>query len=199
MASISAKMRERVAGILSVGYEACLEPLAMKARIDEEILYDWIDRYKRQCERNPSALEIAIDGYTFLWDETYERIIAVYGIATTELVNGVEPREQARTAYYYRNFVSRYDEAKYDTGHFIAHSIGGRMDINLFPQKREVNRGHSAEGAVYRRMENYALKHPETLVFSRPFYFDDTWRPYFLEYGVLRESSGLWVNVFENI
>jgi hypothetical protein len=73
------------------------------------------------------------------------------------------------------------------------------MDMNLFPQKREVNRGRSLEGRVYRKMENYALQHPETLVFSRPIYFDDTWLPFFLEYGVLKRESGLWINMFNNI
>ena len=73
------------------------------------------------------------------------------------------------------------------------------MDMNLFPQKRELNRGHSVEGSEYRKMENFALLHPGTLVFSRPIYFDDTWRPYFLEYGVKSESVPFWVRVFDNV
>lgn len=199
MVSINTEMRKRVENILNVEYTLCPEPLAMKAQIDEGISYDWIEKYKKQCEKNPSVIEVVVSGYTFLWDETYERVIAAYGITTPELVSGVKPREGARMAYYYRNFVRRYDESKYDTGHFIAHAMGGGMDINLFPQKREVNRGYSAEGSIYRKMERYASEHPETLVFSRPLYFDDTWRPYFLEYGILKKDSGLWIKVFENI
>jgi hypothetical protein len=71
-------------------------------------------------------------------------------------------------------------DVKSDTGYFIAHSLGGGMDINLFPQKRIVNRGYSPEGSLFRKMENYALRHPDTLVFSRPIYFDDSWYPLFL-------------------
>ncbi len=34
----------------------------------------------------------------------------------------------------------------YDKGHFIAHYSGGPIDINLFPQHRDVNRGWSSQG-----------------------------------------------------
>ena len=199
MESISIEMRERVETILNIDYSPYTDPYDMKAQIDNTISYEWIDKYQKQCEEKVSALSIVIDGYTFLWDETYERVVAVYGMTTSELLNAVKPREKSRTAYYYRNFVKRFGETKYDTGHFIAHSIGGRMDINLFPQKRDINRGYSKEGSIYRKMENYAKKHPETLVLSRPIYFDDTWRPFFLEYGVWVADSGLSLKVFDNI
>ena len=43
-----------------------------------------------------------------------------------------------------------------DRGHFIAHSIGGGLDINVFSQARALNRGASEQGKRYREAENTA-------------------------------------------
>src|SRR5947209_6594094 len=45
--------------------------------------------------------------------------------------------------------------ARADRGHFVAHTAGGPMDMNLFPQRRDLNRGWSAQGKQYRLMERY--------------------------------------------
>ncbi|HEX8831883.1 MAG TPA: hypothetical protein VF705_11995, partial [Longimicrobium sp.] len=60
----------------------------------------------------------------------------------------------------------------------MAHSMGGSLDINIFPQRSAVNRGRSPEGKRYRAMERYAAAHPGTFVFSRPLYGDHTWVPH---------------------
>jgi hypothetical protein len=206
MCVISAEIRKRLDEMFRIDYALCLgqnpeflTPQGLKTQIINKIAFDWMDMYDIQCEMKSSILEITIDGYTFLWDETYERVVVVYGIASDELINKVKQRDRPRIAYYYRNFIKDIENSQYDTGHFIAHSLGGGMDMNLFPQKREMNRGYSESGSVYRKMENYALRHPETLVFSRPIYFDDTWRPFFLEYGVLKDVFELWWNIFDNL
>ena len=37
-----------------------------------------------------------------------------------------------------------------DKGHLLSHASGGELDINLFPHRRELNRGWSEEGKLFR-------------------------------------------------
>ncbi len=86
-------------------------------------------------------------------------------------------------------------------GTLHCHSVGGavdRLEVNVFIQRRDLNRGWSEEGRRYVAMEKYAASHPGTFLFSRPLYEDQTSRPTFLEYGVLKETGELWVEVFDN-
>src|ERR1035441_7538606 len=79
---------------------------------------------------------------------------------------------------------------------FIAHSIGGAVDgveMNVFVQRRDLNRGWSAEGKTYREMESYCSSRSGTFCFSRPIYLDGTARPSFVEFGLLKEDNKLWV------
>ena len=90
------------------------------------------------------------------------------------------------------SFLTTTIDSEIDAGHFIAHSLGGGLDMNIFPQKRSLNQGRSEEGKVYREMERYPLLNPSTFLFIRPIYFDYSERPYFLEYGVLRSDAVFW-------
>jgi hypothetical protein len=72
------------------------------------------------------------------------------------------------------------------------------LEINVFVQRRDLNRGWSAEGKLYRSMEKFCLEHPGTFFFHRPFYNDCTSRPCALEFGVLKPSGELWVERFKN-
>jgi hypothetical protein len=85
-----------------------------------------------------------------------------------------------------------------EKGHFIAHCIGGGLDINVFSQARDLNRGLSAEGRVYREMEKYCHANPGTFCFSRPVYADTTSVPRWLKFGLTKEDGRLRVEVFEN-
>jgi hypothetical protein len=88
--------------------------------------------------------------------------------------------------------------AQFDKGHFIAHYLGGGTQLNLFAQRRDLNRGWSAEGKLYREMERYCFEHPGTLCFHRPIYLDDSSRPAALDFGLLRQDGRLWVARFDN-
>ena len=90
------------------------------------------------------------------------------------------------------------DSSGRDKGHFIAHAIGGGLDMNVFSQARDLNRGISEQGKVYRLMERYCYENAGTFCFSRPVYEDATSVPRWLEFGLLREDGSLWVEVFEN-
>jgi hypothetical protein len=80
---------------------------------------------------------------------------------------------------------------------FFAHTMGGGLDINLFPQAARVNRG-----GLWRQMENYCARKPGTFCFVRPIYADTSWRPAQIEYGIIKVEAGrpphLWRHLFEN-
>src|ERR1019366_8678581 len=85
-----------------------------------------------------------------------------------------------------------------DRGHFLSHAAGGELDINLFPQRRELNRGWSPQGKVFRQMERSVANNPGTFHFHRALYDDDTWIPCRLEYGVLENDLEWWITRFIN-
>ena len=122
------------------------------------------------------------------------RLVAVYGrvgnIAGLEL-----PSAKLR-----QRFIGQTEKwiGPVDKGHFIAHTLGGSSNMNIFPQVRELNRGWSEEGKKYREMERYAAQNPGMMVFSRPIYSDGTMWPRFLEFGLLKPDGELWVEVFDN-
>ncbi|KAA6302858.1 MAG: hypothetical protein EZS26_001028 [Candidatus Ordinivivax streblomastigis] len=86
-----------------------------------------------------------------------------------------------------------------DRGHFIGHTIGGDILINIFPQRRDINRGHSEKGKIYVSMEKYLRQNSGIFCFSRPVYFDFSNRPYLLEYGYITKDFKLFVEIFENV
>jgi len=89
----------------------------------------------------------------------------------------------------------------WDKGHFIAHSIGGAVagsELNVFVQRRDLNRGWSPAGRRYRAMESYCAANAGVLCWSRPVYNDGSAMPLQIEYGVLRPDGELWVETFEN-
>lgn len=83
----------------------------------------------------------------------------------------------------------------WDRGHYIAHSIGGTVDgneANVFLQLRSMNRGR------YRTLENYCLRNPGVLCFSRPLYVDVSAHPGYVEFGVLKPDGELWIERLPN-
>jgi hypothetical protein len=79
-----------------------------------------------------------------------------------------------------------------DKGHFIAHCIGGvGLDINVFSQERNLNRGWSESGKTYRQMERYCYEHAGTFCFSRPVYAHGSSVPRWLEIGVMEQDGSL--------
>ena len=70
--------------------------------------------------------------------------------------------------------------------------------MNIFSQARDLNRGISEQGKVYRLMERYCYENAGTFCFSRPVYDDASSIPRWVEFGLLRDHGSLWVEVFEN-
>jgi hypothetical protein len=121
-----------------------------------------------------------------------DRVVAVWGVSAPPPA----PRDAARLQGFLRGVWSRAFRGD-DRGHFFAHTMGGGLDINLFPQSARLNRG-----GLWRRMENYAARHPGTFCFVRPIYDDPSWRPARLEFGLFKtataDPAAFWGHVFDN-
>lgn len=122
-----------------------------------------------------------------------DRVIGVFGTSVP-----VRRRRRGGFPDGWLEAPEELDGSTRDKGHFIAHSIGGGLNVNVFSQNRELNRGASEQGKTYRQMERYCYEHPGTFCFSRPIYADTTSIPRWLEFGLIREDVNLWVDVFEN-
>jgi len=128
------------------------------------------------------------------YDQTIEdRVVAVLGTSARA--------EEKRDASRSRVWVGPTEEllgTERDKGHYMAHCIGGGLDVNVFSQERRLNRGWSPQGKIYRQMETYCYEQPGTFCFSRPVYGDGSSIPRWLEFGLLKADQTLWVEVFDN-
>jgi hypothetical protein len=86
----------------------------------------------------------------------------------------------------------------YDKGHFIAHCNDGQLDQNIYPQLKELNRGLSPQGNLFRSMERYCQNNPGIFYFVRPIYTDLTSIPDKIDFGILTRQNGLLLNRFDN-
>jgi hypothetical protein len=180
--------------------------------LSDELPHQWVDLYKRLSPQPANVHRIKIGSYEYLYDFSTElvksermkieemvedRLVAVHG--RTQLSR--RKREDSILRGFPRGpieYIESFLRASYDRGHFIAHTLGGGLNINIFPQKTDINRGWSGDGKLYRSMEIYCQKNPSTYCFSRPFYAGQSGHPFAIEFGVLRADGTLWVNVFPN-
>jgi len=64
-----------------------------------------------------------------------------------------------------------------------------RTEVNVFVQLRAVNRGWSKGGKLFREMEAYCEAYPGTFCFNGPTYEDQTARPAFIEFGLVKRDG----------
>jgi hypothetical protein len=177
---------------------------SITAFLAEELPYDWRDAYLDHTARAAHILRVLDEGFTYLFD--YYSTLGETGTGMVEdrLVCAFGTSRQAstkRNTNRQRGWVGPTEKtfgAHRDKGHYIPHSLGGGLEINLFVQSRELNRGWSLPGGVYRSMERYGLDHPGTFLFNRPLYADGTAVPAMLEFGLLKADGQLWVERFAN-
>lgn len=183
------------------------------AFLSDELPYEWRDAYLAMTPRLTRIDRIRLGTFEYLYDDlaTLEalgevpysptaeaRIVGVLGISSPA------PRLRASDDRRLRGFIGPTNSefgAEWDKGHYMAHELGGSvsgMEANVFIQRRSLNRGWSTEGKLYRAMERYCRDHAGTFCFSRPIYRDETSKPSFVEFGVLRAANDLWVHVFDN-
>ncbi len=159
---------------------------------------DWCHQYNAQFG-DANISEINLDLAVFLFDHVAERVVLAYALSVDQLMK----RDTSRMSGFPNVNVSvkaALEENAFlaDKGHFLGHASGGILDINLFPHRRELNRGWSAEGKRFRKMERYVADNPGSFFYHRPEYDDRTWIPNCLEYGVLLNDSAWWVEKFQN-
>jgi hypothetical protein len=123
-----------------------------------------------------------------------DRTVCCYGFS-------IEQRKNRKTNDYYMKYneARKWSDKKTDRGHFIAHSIGGDIFTNIFPQKRDINRGTSEKGKIYREMEKYLKNNIGVFCFARPIYFDFSTRPFILEFGYITKDYHIKVEYFDNV
>ena len=190
-------------------HDAGLEGTTVVLYLLQHLPFKWRDLYVAAASRPTNivrfscrSFEHIFDLYSELelmgevpYDQTVEdRVVAVFGTSARP----DEPREGTRM----RGWLGETGEilgATRDKGHFIAHCMGGGLEVNVFSQDRKLNRGWSPQGKTYRQMEKYCQGHPGTFCFSRPIYADTSSVPRWLEFGVLKEDETLWVEVFDNL
>ena len=184
------------------------------ACFNEHLPFHWRDAYLKMTLRPTDIVKVigGIErGFVYIYDHHPEmqppsanipdttiepRLVCVYRISA--------PQKLARDDYRLKGWVGPTGKmfgAQWDKGHFIAHSLGGAVDgteLNVFVQNRRFNRGWSAEGKTYRKMEKYCAAHPRTFCFSRPFYNDQSAKPAFIEFGLLKADNELWIECFDN-
>jgi len=178
----------------------------------EELPYEWASAYRESSTHQTNILRIRIGGFEYLFDYASElaelesveenksiesRLVAVHGKSQTEKRKRKDSI-MSRQPLGPIEFIEPLRRTRYDRGHFIAHSIGGDLNINIFPQPTEINRGWSNSGKLYRSMERYCQINAGTYCFSRPLYKAGSWHPYVVEFGVLKANGALWVNTFSN-
>ncbi len=176
----------------------------------DEVSTYWPREYVKTFPKHGEITLQNFQGFSFLidhiWPEVEEkdiakelpetRVISFFGISNKNVVKENIYRRRVGWGPIRGNYAIYGGD--YDKGHFIAHGFGGPVDVNIFPQRRDVNRGWSEEGKRYRKMEKYVAANPGTLVFSRPIFKDLTDCPYSLEYGYFDTGLKLHVDTFPN-
>ena len=112
------------------------------------------------------------------------------------------PNVSKRNAYRLRQYAGSFKGIPqlegYDKGHFVAHCNDGQLDQNIYPQLKELNRGFSAQGKLFRSMERYCQNNPGIFYFVRPIYSDLTCIPDKIDFGIFTQQGGLLLNRFDN-
>ncbi|HMK06175.1 MAG TPA: hypothetical protein VK476_01510 [Flavobacterium sp.] len=169
----------------------------------EELPYLWFAAYKSASSHEANVNRFWHNTFEYIFDdcstsEIEARLVAVVGKSNP--VKKLRAKDDNRLKGWIGPTQKTFGH-EWDKGHFIAHSIGGAIDgveVNVFPQKRAINRGRSSEGVLFRQMEIFCGQNPGTFCFNRPLYRDESARPAYFEFGVLKPDNTLWVHLFDN-
>lgn len=189
--------------LLNAGQESATDPSSF---LQDSLPLLWRDAYLSAISHEPNLVrfrhrtfEYICDLYSQLeltgsvpYDQTIaDRVIGVFGTSS-------KAQETCDAKRVRIELSEELEGTRRDDGHFMARSIGGGLDVNLFSQDRLLNRGWSGQGKIYRRMEKYCRVQEGAFCFSRPIYCDGSNVPRWLEFGVLKNDQTLWVEVFDN-
>ncbi|MBK9728982.1 MAG: hypothetical protein IPO86_12780 [Saprospiraceae bacterium] len=170
----------------------------------EELCKMWSSEYKLITQSKIELVTLKDScGFHYLYDchqeyQDYSESIKSNKIKSDRVVAafGFTKNSEVKRDIYRMKTIA--NQPGYDRGHFIAHSMGGNLDQNLFPQKSTFNRGHSSEGKLFRAIENFCTRNQGIFLFSRPIYNDLGWIPVYIEYGFLSETGDIFIYRFSN-
>jgi len=199
---------------LDTPYQALLasvENLNQEARIAfllEELPHQFHEKYLLMTDHPTNLCRYFFNKFEYIYDD-YSQLKVTGAVPVSPTIEsrvvGVlgrsVPTPAKRDASRLQGWVGgteKYLGMDTDKGHFIAHRIGGGLEVNIFAQRRDINRGWSERGKVFRSMERYCGQHPNTFCFNRPIYVDETSRPAAIEFGLMKISGELWVEKFDN-
>ena len=180
-------------------YQRADKPIPSELKCWEEQVAQWYTEYQTYTF-DAHLLEMNLELAVFVFDATRERVVLAYAISTEQL----NKRDVSRIIGFPNVNASTQKDGQdkgaffSDKGHFLGHASGGELDINLFPHRRELNRGWSAEGKRFRAMGRFVAENSGSFFYHRPVYDDDTWVPSSLEYGVLKNDTFWWKDHFIN-
>jgi hypothetical protein len=153
----------------------------------------WCQSYEAMPGSSDDIVAVEQENYTHLFDLRAERVVVAFGLSTKNLIKRDASRMKGFLGKMSDRFLGRGDK-----GHIMSHGQGGGMDINLFPQRPDVNRGRSLSGKVYREMERYCAANTGSFCFSRLLYDEPSWVPFEIEYGVLYHPRQFRIERFTN-
>jgi hypothetical protein len=181
-------------------------PAVMKFFVDF-VADVWIDLYIDRAGYSDDITLQYYYKYAYIFDDTSTALQNGYHEYSQPRVLGAFGISHGEVDKKNRKIMRRHPNASvagtklsglaYDNGHFMSHLSGGSIDLNLFPQRRDVNRGWS-EWRRYRDMERFVCNNPGTFAFSRPIYDDLTIVPSQLEYGYYDLDLNVHFETFPN-
>ena len=164
----------------------------------------WCDAYRRMTAQLPQLLTVTDGGYQYIFDlvatgsgsQAHDRVVVCWGRAHAPQGN----RDADRMSGFIGSSASLDANTLRDKGHMMSHGTGGGLDINLYPQRRDLNQRRKSNPAsyVYAAMEKYTREHQDIFYFNRLLYNDHTWIPRWIEFGLVKLDGSLWVEVFDN-
>jgi hypothetical protein len=177
---------------------------------NEEIIYEWVEAYKNDTPAFGTITIQNFRGFCFAIDDGNQlaaakqlegeilesRVVGAFGISK-QAADSKNRSVMRRWIGQSSQIFSAYG-GSYDKGHFIAHASGGPIDVNLFPQRSDINRGIGTLGKKYRAMERFVAANSGVLVFSRPIYKDLSFCPNELEFGYCDCNLKFHVHRFPN-
>jgi len=180
----------------------------------DELVYCFRDVYVELTPRRTDIVRIKQGPFEYVYDDyasleaqglvpRHETMEARLVVAIGRSAPRKPRRDDSRLRGWCGPSVRNTYGPDWDRGHFIAYSMGGVVDgfeLNVFLQRTSLNRGWKSHphGRLYRQMETYCAANIGAFCFSRPIYGDETAKPTFIDFGVLKPDGTLWVESFDN-
>ena len=214
---LTEEMKEKYMSDLAIDYNNIVKSIDKQGDYSNQIetilptlTKSWKRAYCKMGNPNPCIKGFSFETYETLFDqiEEYpdddvdtlsdsyieERTVVAYGFSSKP-----KTKRHQKDCYMQGDDQRKWAGNDTDRGHFIAHSFGGDIWTNVFPQRRDINRGTSEAGKKYKSMEQHLQKNEGLFCFSRPIYFDFYNRPYLIEYGYITKDFQMIMEVFENV